>query len=617
MALLQITEPAKSQDPHKKKYYIGIDLGTTNSLVALVINGSPTVLKGNNSEELFPSIVSYKENEIIVGDIIKDDKSITFRSIKRLIGKNINDFNSKNFYSPCEYTGDDQVIKFNVFKKLITPVEISSEILKYLKRIAEESLLGEIAGCVITVPAYFDDAQRQATKDAAAISNIKVLRLLNEPTAAAIAYGLERKKISKVMVYDLGGGTFDVSILDLSDGVFKVRATGGDSSLGGDDFDNLLADYIEDKCGLKLNAKKKYELYLYVKKIKILLSKHDNVLVELKDIGIPDIKLSISVEEFNLIIKKLVDKTIQISRNVLDDANLLISEINEIILVGGSTRTPYVKNMVQDFFKKEPLSNINPDNVVAIGAAIQANILSGMSTDELLLLDVIPLSLGIETMGGLSEVIIPRNSTIPTSRNKEYTTFKDGQNAMSIHVVQGERDLVTDCRSLAKFVVKDIPPMLAGLARINVEFQVDADGILSVSAREASTNKVTSIEVKPSYGISDSEIEEMLKDSFDNAEEDISVRQLNESIVDGKRVILAINSALNIDGKELLSDKEFKIIISARDKLQNTLGGKHKDIIKAIKDLEKCCEPYVSKRMNSNIQKIMKGKDIKEYNKDA
>ena len=618
MALLKISEPGKSQGPHEKKYYVGIDLGTTNSLVALVVNGSPTILKDSNEKELFSSIVSYNKNEVIVGENIVNDKSITFRSIKRLIGKNINDIDTEKFYSPCEYTGNEQIIKFNVFKKLVTPIEISSEILKYLKKITEDYLCGEIAGCVITVPAYFDDAQRQATKDAAAISNIKVLRLLNEPTAAAIAYGLERKKISKVMVYDLGGGTFDVSILDLNNGVFKVLATGGDSSLGGDDFDNLLAEYIENKCKLKLSVEEKHKLYLYAKKIKVLLSKRKNVLVELKNIGFPDIELHVATEEFNLLIKKLIEKTIQISSNVLDDANLLISDISEIILVGGSTRTPYVKYMVQEFFNKKPLSNINPDNVVAIGAAIQADILSGNSSDELLLLDVIPLSLGIETMGGLSEVIIPRNSTIPTASSKEYTTFKDGQEAMSIHVVQGERDLVSDCRSLAKFVVKGIPPMLAGSARINVEFQIDADGILSVSATETSTNKVTSIEVKPSYGISDSEIEQMLKDSLDNAEEDISFRQLNESIVDGERVILAINSALSIDGAELLTDKEFKIIANARDKLKNTLEGKNKDIIiRAIKNLEKCCESYVSKRMNLNIQKIMKGKDIKEYNEDA
>ena len=614
MALLQISEPGQSQEPHQKKFYIGIDLGTTNSLVALIQNGSTTLLKDKNNSELFPSIVTYTKNSVSIGDDYEKNQSITFRSIKRLIGKNINDIDKSSFYSPCEYIGDDNVVKFNVFEKLLTPIEISSEILKYLKKVTEETMLGEIEGCVITVPAYFDDAQRQATKDAAILSGLKVLRLLNEPTAAAIAYGLESKKVSKVMVYDLGGGTFDISILDLNDGVFKVLATGGDSSLGGDDFDHLLADYIESKLELDLDKSKKNSLYLYAKEIKILLSDSELVNIDLKNIGLSDQVFTISQDDFNSLIDSLVSKTLKISENVLSDANLSMESIDEIILVGGSTRTPYIRSMIESFFEKPPLFNINPDNVVAIGASIQANILSGNSSEELLLLDVIPLSLGIETIGELVEVIIPRNSTIPTSSSKEYTTFKDGQTAMSVHIVQGERDLVSDCRSLAKFIVKDIPPMLAGAARINIQFQIDADGILSVSAKETSTNKVTTIEVKPSYGISDSEIEEMLRDSFDNAKEDIERRHLNESIVEGKRVILSINSALNIDGSNLLNKDEYKAICNARDELESKLNSEDKEIIiNAIKNLENISETYVSRRMNASIREIMQGKDIKEY----
>tara|TARA_S200000501_G_scaffold364401_1_gene396556 strand:+ start:1072 stop:2919 length:1848 start_codon:yes stop_codon:yes gene_type:complete len=614
MALLQISEPGKSQDPHEKKYFIGIDLGTTNSLVAVYRNGSTTVLKNYEDKELFPSVVTYEKNLTTIGDIKPRKNSVTFRSVKRLMGKNSHDLEQDNFHFPCEYFDDNNIIKFKVFKKIITPVEISAEILKHLKKISEETLDGEIEGCVITVPAYFDDAQRQATKDAAALSGLKVLRLLNEPTAAAIAYGLRNKKSSKIMVYDLGGGTFDVSILDLKDGVFKVLSTGGDSNLGGDDIDSLVAKYIEKKLNLDLSKKERYELYLLSKEIKIMLSTDENVKVNLDQIGIDSKNIIITKKEFNDLIEALIKKTLLICKQVLSDANLSIENINEIILVGGSTKTPYIKSTIENFFKKTPLDNINPDNVVAIGASIQANILSGNSIDSLLLLDVTPLSLGIETMGDLVEVIIPRNSTIPNSSSKEYTTFKDGQSTMSIHVVQGERDLASDCRSLAKFKVSNIPPMLAGAARIEIEFQIDADGILNVTAKETSTNQLTAIEVKPSYGLSDSEIEKMLKDSFKNAKDDIEMRNLKESIVEAERVILAINSALSIDGKNLLNNKEYDEIIDARDKLKDNLKNGSRDIIvDSVKNLETISEIFISRRMNSSIKKIMKGKEIKEY----
>ena len=614
MALLQISEPGQSQDPHQKKFYVGIDLGTTNSLIALIQNGSPKILKDQDGNELFPSVVNYTKDAVSVGNFKNNDKSITFNSIKRLIGKGINDIDINNFYSPCKYSGDENILRFEVFDRLLTPIEISSEILKHLKNITENTLLGDIAGCVITVPAYFDDAQRQATKDAAKLSGLNVLRLLNEPTAAAIAYGLENEDVSKVMVYDLGGGTFDVSVLTLDSGVFRVLSTGGNSSLGGDDFDNILTEYIQKELNINLDSDKRNELYLYAKDIKIMLTHNSEVKINLNKIGLENKEIVVSREKFNDLIHDLVKETLEISKEVLLNSNLTINDLDEIILVGGSTRTPFIKSMVEDFFNKKPLSNINPDNVVAIGASIQANILSGNSSDELLLLDVIPLSLGVETMGELVEVIIPRNSTIPTSSSKEYTTFKDGQNAMSIHVVQGERDLVSDCRSLAKFKVKNIPPMLAGSARVKLDFQIDADGILNVIATETTTNKITSIEVKPSYGIDDSEIEKMLKDSIDNAKADIKSRHLNEAIVEGNRVMLSIDSALNIDGKELLNEEEFSKISKARNILKKELDNKIKDnIINAIKALEKASETYVSRRMNSNIKKIMKGTDIKEY----
>ena len=615
MALLQISEPGKTQAPHEKKFFIGIDLGTTNSLVAVIQNGSPTVLTDKNNEELFPSVVQYKEDgTVIVCNESNHDDLITFRSIKRLIGKNVKDLQENKTYLPCKFIPNENIIKLEVFDKILTPIEISSEILKHLKNFSEEKLNGEIMGCVITVPAYFDDAQRQATKDAANLSGLKVLRLLNEPTAAAIAYGLQSKKVSKVLVYDLGGGTFDVSVLDLNDGVFKVLATGGNSSLGGDDFDNLIVKYIIEKFNLNIDVEVRNKLYLYSKEIKYHLSDNDEFVIDLKRFGLKDKKFIIKREDFNQIIEHLVQNTLKISKKVLSDSKLSIEDVDEIILVGGSTRVPFVKESVETFFNKQTLSNINPDNVVAIGASIQASILAGDFDKDLLLLDVIPLSLGIETMGEIVEIIIPRNSTIPISSSKEYTTFKDGQTSMSIHVVQGERDIVSDCRSLAKFVVKDIPPMLAGSARVKLEFQIDADGILNVSATETTTGKTTSVEVKPSYGLSDSQIEEMLKASFENAKEDINKRQLRESIVEAERVILSIDSALKIDGKELLDSQEFDEICKARDELKLKIQQSEKDlIISAVKNLEKVSEIYVSRRMNSNIQKIMKGTDIEEF----
>ena len=600
---------------------IGIDLGTTNSVVAVMEGGKPEVITNAEGERTTPSVVAYtKKGDLLVGQIAKRQAVInpenTFYSVKRFIGRKTNEVTEELRQVSYKILQTEDIIKLDcpALSKQFAAEEISAQVLRKLADDASKYLGESVKQAVITVPAYFDDAQRQATKDAATLSGLKVLRLLNEPTAAAIAYGLQSKKISKIMVYDLGGGTFDVSILDLNDGVYKVLSTGGNSTLGGDDFDKKIARYIEKKLNLNLNEEKKHELYLLAKEIKIMLTNDASVKVKLDKIGIKNKSISITQNEFNELIKDLIQKTLVISKQVLNDAKMTIDNIDEIILVGGSTRTPYIKSMIESYFKKKPLSDINPDNVVAMGASIQADILSGNSTDELLLLDVIPLSLGIETMGDLVEIIIPRNSTIPNSSSKEYTTFKDGQSAMSIHIVQGERDLASDCRSLANFTVTDIPPMLAGSARVNLEFQIDADGILYVSARETSTNKVSEVQVKPSYGISDSEIEKMLRDSFSNAKEDIEMRNLKESVVEAERVILSINSALKIDGKDLLNENEYNEICNARDNLiDNLKSNKRENIINLVKDLESISETYISRRMNSSIQKIMKGKDVKEY----
>ena len=612
MALLQISEPGKSTMPHEHRRVIGIDLGTTNSLVASVVSGSPTILNPNEESNLLPSIVHYSKESVLVGNdaknLLSKDPKNTISSVKRLIGKTISDINKDNF--PLSLADGEGVINIQTSIGIKNPIEVSAEILKKLKSVAEENLGGELMGTVVTVPAYFDDAQRQATKDACELAGLNVLRLINEPTAAAVAYGLDKKSMGHFVVFDLGGGTFDVSILNLSKGLFEVLATHGDANLGGDDFDQAIVNFLNNKYKLKVKDIEVQALVsILSREIKESLSTKNEVVIEEKISDI-EIKETFTQEQFKTLVQDLIEQTLKATKSALSDAQLNNDQIDGIIMVGGSTRMPCIQEAVKNLFKKELLNDLNPDEVVALGAATQANILAGNGEEDLLLLDVTPLSLGIETMGSIVERIIPRNTTLPIAMAQEFTTYKDGQTAMIIHVVQGERELVDDCRSLAKFTLKKIPPMVAGAAKIKVTFQVDTDGLLSVSAEETTTNAKASIEVKPSYGLSEDKIKTMLQSSFDLAEEDKNSRMLAETKIEAIQLIELTQKALDTDN-DLLSESEFNSIKKDLSALIDSIKSSNNDKIKeANKKLNAQSESFAAKRMDRSIQKALTGKSI-------
>ena len=616
MALLQISEPGMSAAPHQHRLAVGIDLGTTNSLVATVRSGSAVCLPDSDGRATLPSVVRYLDGEVEVGknalSAQKTDPLNTVSSAKRLIGRTLTDLAQEAQYLPYRFTPNERVVELNTRQGAKTPIEVSAEILKALKLRAEETLGGDLVGAVITVPAYFDDAQRQATKDAARLAGLNVLRLLNEPTAAAIAYGLDNASEGTFVVYDLGGGTFDVSVLQLTKGLFEVKATGGNSALGGDDFDHRLFCYLLEQNDLsKLNEQDSQLLLSLVRTAKEKLTTQTEAVIETTLSDGHKVHTVITRQEFHNLTQNLVQKTIEPVKQALKDAGVTKADVKGVIMVGGSTRMLHVQQAVATFFGQTPLNNLNPDEVVALGAAIQANVLAGNKTDgEWLLLDVTPLSLGLETYGGLAEKIIPRNSTIPTARAQDFTTFKDGQTAMTIHVVQGERELVSDCRSLAKFTLRGIPPMAAGAARIRVTFQVDADGLLSVSAQEQSTGVQAQIEVKPSYGLDDDTITQMLKDSMSNAAEDMVARARAEAVVEAESLTDAVNAALELDS-DLLDAEELAQIQQDIADLQGRLkDGNAEDIRAAVAKLSHSTDNFAAKRMNRNIQRALTGQSV-------
>ncbi|HIF9172916.1 TPA: Fe-S protein assembly chaperone HscA [Photobacterium damselae] len=616
MALLQIAEPGLSAAPHQHKLAVGIDLGTTNSLVAAVRSGVPEALSDEQGRTILPSVVHFGLEDTLVGHearaIAQQDPTNTIVSVKRLMGRSLADIEQRYPQLPYEFEASENglpLLKTCVGK--INPIQVSAEILKSLADRATKTLGGDLEGVVITVPAYFDDAQRAGTKDAAKLANLNVLRLLNEPTAAAIAYGLDSGQEGVIAVYDLGGGTFDISILRLSKGVFEVLATGGDSALGGDDFDHLVAEWILSQAGIEqdLTASERRALQDIAQAAKEALTDTDSA-----DVTFLGWQGQLTREQFDELARPLVKKTLMSCRRALKDADISSEDVLETVMVGGSTRVPLVREMVGDYFGRTPLTSIDPDKVVAIGAAIQADILAGNKPDsEMLLLDVIPLSLGIETMGGLVEKIIPRNTTIPVARAQEFTTFKDGQTAMSVHVVQGEREMVSDCRSLARFTLRGIPAMAAGAAHIRVTYQVDADGLLSVTAMEKSSGVQSTIQVKPSYGLTDDEIATMISDSMTYAQDDKDARALAEQRVEADRVLEGLIAALAADGETLLSKEERDALEAVMMELVQLRQGEDARAIEAgIKKTDKASQDFAARRMDQSIRRALAGQSIDE-----